>query len=388
MDSPIHKLAAIVFTDIVGYTSTMQESEQKAWKQVKKHQTVIEKYTKIYKGEVLQFYGDGSLSIFGSVTDAIEFAGQVQIQMKQNLYIPLRIGIHLGEIYFTEGKFVGDGINIAARVQSESGLGEIFVSDPVFQLAKNKSNFKFECQGEYRLKNVQEALNIYSVKISSYDTPFNLPAKSWINIKTLPFKWGFTFLILIIFSAYLYKNIHQDSQAHPEEANAMEPILESIIVLPFEDRNTDQYSEHIGYGIADEIRSKLSLSRQLNVKSMSTSLYLKDKNWTAKEIAENLNVDYIIEGSVTILGNEIRLNLSLIDALKDQLLHNLSFQSNTANDIIQLQNNVAMKVLDLIQINLNSSDLSIINKFETTNLEAYKSYILGKNYLLMLIQIF
>ena len=289
MESSAHKLAAIVFTDIVGYTAITQEDEQKAWQQVKKHEDVIESCTKYYGGEVLNYYGDGCLSTFPSATDAIEAAGKIQEKMQEEPKVPLRIGIHLGEIYFKDGKFLGDGINIASRIQSEAEEGRIYISEVVFQTAKNKPNFIFKEVGTRQLKNVDHPVKIHQVSVTDY-----LGASA---VKRSPKKYHWIYwlagLIVLAGATFFF-----GQQIGVSSSSRVAYQIPSILILPFEDQNPNDPLVYFGPGIADEIQSKLAGIQQLEVKSRSSARYVQDKNWPAQEISDNLDVQFILEGSI------------------------------------------------------------------------------------------
>jgi class 3 adenylate cyclase len=122
------QLAAILFTDIVGYTSLMQRDEQGAVEAIKKHRMILESQVKNHQGEIIEYFGDGSLCIFSSATEAVRCAMQIQNEMKAEPVIPLRIGIHIGEIFFEDKRVMGDGVNLASRIQSLGEAGSVLFS--------------------------------------------------------------------------------------------------------------------------------------------------------------------------------------------------------------------------------------------------------------------
>ena len=370
MQSSAHKLAAIVFTDIVGYTSITQENEQKAWQLVQKHEKAIESITKEYGGEVLNYYGDGSLSTFPSVTDAIEAAGRVQEKMQEEPKVPLRIGIHLGEIYFKDGKFLGDGINIASRIQSEAEEGQIYISEAIYQTAKNKPNFTFEEVGISQLKNVDRPVKIHRVQVSQF-----LGASSVKKSKKR--HWIYWLAAIVIIAGATFFVGQQSSTSSTRSAEQ----IPSILILPFEDQNPEDEESLFGLGIADEVRSKLSGIQQLDVKSRSSAMFLKDKNWTAKDIADKFDVQYILEGSTRQNQNRINLNLSLINAELDKVIQPIEYQTSLNQDFIVIQNELAQIIISLIKIKLLPEEEKNLARVETENLAAYKYYLMGKYFM-------
>ncbi len=366
-----HRLFAIVFTDIVGYTATMQKSEKEAWEQVERHQKIIELSVNKFGGKVLNYYGDGSLSIFPSVTDALDATGLIQQMTSDSPETPLRIGIHLGEIIKKDGQYLGDGINIASRIQSEAGTGEIFVSEGVYQMSKNKANYQFESKGAFKLKNVQEPIILYKVTINEINLPKNKRPKK-ISKSSRWIKLIFAMLILGLFSWYVAKtyifNIQSKSQAL------------SILILPFDDQQSSDSILQMGIGIADEVRSKLAGIQDLEVKSRSSSMHFLDKNLTANEIADQLDVSHILEGSIRLSPGQYYINLALIDAQRDQLIQPMDFRGEISNDFIMIQNQIAKNIIDLIKIKLLPEEEEKIAKVETENLDAFKDYLMGKHF--------
>src|SRR5678809_227820 len=157
------QLAAIMFTDIVGYTDMMQKNEELAVKVIKHHRSVMKKNVADHKGDVIEYYGDGSLSIFFSVTAALHCAMQIQNELLKEPVVPLRIGLHIGEILFDEGSVVGDGVNLASRIQALGQPGSILFSKEIFDKIRNHTEFKVVPLGRFQLKNVAEPMEVFAL---------------------------------------------------------------------------------------------------------------------------------------------------------------------------------------------------------------------------------
>ena len=165
------RLAAVMFTDIVGYTAMMQKDEAIASKLRDRHREVFKKYTEKYDGKILQYYGDGTLSIYPSSSAAVECAVEIQRELKQEPAIPLRIGIHTGEISYSEEDIYGDGVNVASRIEGLCVPGGIFISEKVFDDIKNNRKFRTTSLGNFSLKNVQQNVGIFAVANEGISTP-------------------------------------------------------------------------------------------------------------------------------------------------------------------------------------------------------------------------
>ncbi len=165
------RLAAVMFTDIVGYTAMMQKDEVIAAKLRDRHREVFKKYTEKYDGKILQYYGDGTLSIYPSSSAAVECAVEIQRELKQDPAIPLRIGIHTGEISYSEEDIYGDGVNVASRIEGLCIPGGIFISEKVFDDIKNNRKFRTTSLGRFSLKNVQHDVGVFAVANEGISTP-------------------------------------------------------------------------------------------------------------------------------------------------------------------------------------------------------------------------
>ena len=152
------QLAAIMFTDIVGYTAMMQADEQKAVAVIKHYNATLEKLVSHHDGQVLNYYGDGSLCIFHNATDAANCSLAVQEELKKEPAVPLRIGLHIGEVFFEDAKALGDGVNVASRVQSLGQANTILVSAEFYDKIKNNSSFTSVSLGNFNFKNVGQPL--------------------------------------------------------------------------------------------------------------------------------------------------------------------------------------------------------------------------------------
>lgn len=157
------RLAAILFTDIVGYTAMMQQNETEALAVIKRYTSVLNQSVNDHAGEVLNDYGDGSLCIFSSASAAVQSALEMQQQLQSVPLIPLRIGLHIGEIFFEDGKILGDGVNLAARIQSIAVGNSILFSEEIQDKIKNIPKFSTVSLGSFEFKNVEKPIGVYAL---------------------------------------------------------------------------------------------------------------------------------------------------------------------------------------------------------------------------------
>ncbi|MEL6926937.1 MAG: adenylate/guanylate cyclase domain-containing protein, partial [Bacteroidota bacterium] len=166
------RLAAIVFTDIVGYSAMMQKDEVLTTRLRNRHREAFKKFTNTHGGQVIQYFGDGTLSIYPSAAAAVEFAVALQKSLKSaDPPVPMRIGIHTGDITFGEEDAFGDGVNVASRIESMCIPGGVFISGKVYDDIKNHSRLRATKLGRFRLKNIQDPMDIFAINNRGITVP-------------------------------------------------------------------------------------------------------------------------------------------------------------------------------------------------------------------------
>ena len=344
------RLSAIMFTDIVGYTTMISKNESMAVEAVMHHKKVIEEYVSNYDGELIHFYGDGSLSIYPSATIAIQAAIAIQKEFRSDPHLPLRVGIHIGEILKKEGSIYGEGVNIASRIESIGQSGAILFSEEVFQTIRNHDNIQASYIGEFEFKNVDNPMRIYAVA----NDGFPIPKKESIRGKL--------------------KNTQNEEVLDPE---AIQNDM-SIAVLPFENNSSIPEQQYFVDGIADEIRSQLLSINNLKVISRSSCMYFKDKSYSLSLIGEELDVAFALEGRVQAIGDHIKVNVELSDIKKNKQIWSLPPSGQKMEDVFILQNSIANKVVDHLKIVLTDDEKNQLNKIATVDNEAYRYFQKGQ----------
>ena len=165
------RLAAVMFTDIVGFTELMQKDEELGLMKRARHKEVFEKYHRLYRGEIIQYWGDGTLSIFDNSVDAVLCAIDIQKDLRAPVEVPLRIGIHVGNIVIEPNGIIGDAVNLASRIESFSIPGGVMVSDTVYDQVKNQPDMGFVDLGSFNLKNVERPFRIFAISTSGLTVP-------------------------------------------------------------------------------------------------------------------------------------------------------------------------------------------------------------------------
>jgi adenylate cyclase len=333
------QLAAIMFTDIVGYTALMQENETEAAEIRQRHREVFEKEHKQYHGEVLQYYGDGTLSIFKSAAEAVECAISMQQQFNRSQQVPLRIGIHLGDIVYDKSEVYGDGVNLASRIESMGIPGSILISDSLNDAVKNQETISTKSLGFFELKNIKDPIEVFAI----INNGIKIPERSALKGK-------------------------------------MKEIKKSIAVLPFINMSTDPENEYFSDGIAEEILNALVKVEGLLVTARTSSFSFKGKNMDVREIGIQLGVSHILEGSVRKAGNKVRITAQLVNSADGYHLFSETFD-RTLEDIFEVQDEIASKITNLLREHLGElQHKEPLVKAATLNMQAYETYLQGLYY--------
>ena len=365
--SSVRLLAAIMFTDIEGYTAMMEKSEDIALANVKLHEKSLERLVKNHNGELVQFYGDGSLSIFTSAVEAVKCARDLQLSFSNE--VPVRIGLHIGEILQDEGKTYGDAVNVASRVESLGVAGSVLVSQSLFEKVKNQSGFDFHPLGSFGLKNVTNPMPVYALVHEGLMVPnrkeiLNKGARG----RSMPifWTWGIITLALALISGIYWSQSTKTSEPDPLS------YISSIAILPFEDLSTQQDQTYLGFGIAAEIINLLSQIPQLKVigRTSSFSIYEREKNLV--NIANELQVNYLLEGDIQRREEQLKINVRLIDASSGTTLWNHTTPFIDLDIIHRIQEEIALQIGHELRFSVQEHAL---NSYNTSNIQAYLLYL-------------
>jgi adenylate cyclase len=378
-------LAAILFTDIVGYTSMMQENEKAAVGVIKHYNAVLEKSVAEHNGEIVNNYGDGSLCIFPSASEAVDCALEMQGQLQSDPRVPLRIGLHIGEIFFEDGKALGDGVNIASRIQSLGGGNTILISKDIFDKIRNHPEFKTVSLGRFDFKNVDEPMEVFALANEGLQVPKpqDLTGKLKPAAKENKSRNGprrkmpvliSLVAIVILAAAYLVYNNIQNKRNKIEQANGGEAQTRSIAVLPFEDNSPGKDQGYLSEGIAEELLNVLSQIKGLKVKGRSSSFSFKGKETDLRKIGEILGVKSILKGSIQKFGTQIRIYTQLINADDEYLVWSERYERELKN-IYSIQDEIASKISEKLKLTL--LDKQDIPESRIVNPEAYETVLRG-----------
>lgn len=339
LNKEIRMLAAIMFTDMVGYTAMMQEDEKKAKQLRNKHREVLEKIIPLHQGQILQYYGDGTLTIFGSAIEAAICAAKIQKELLTEPVVPLRIGIHAGDVVYGDDGVYGDGVNIASRIENIAVPGSVIISDKINDELKNHKELDTVALGRYELKNVKHPVKLFA--INSYG--INVP--------------------------------------NPQQILGKTAVSEnSIAVLPFVNMSADPENDYFSDGMTEEILNTLAKVDGLMVTSRTSSFAFKGKNADIREIGKQLGVKTVLEGSVRKAGNKVRVTAQLINT--ENGYHKWSeIYDRNLEDIFTVQDEIAASISEqLIKSFTFQKPKAPVVKVPTENIDAYNLYLKGMFY--------
>jgi len=381
--SQSRQLAAIMFTDIVGYTALMDEDEQRAFELLKKNRQVQRPLIEKYNGKWLKEMGDGVLASFSTVTDAVFCAAAIQKTCEDEPDLNLRIGIHQGEVVFDGEDVFGSGVNIASRLEPLAPIGGILVSESVHRNLGNKKGIASTFLREEQLKNVKEPIRIYSVQVEGAEPeaipdlstiPQHVSTKSRNPGKMLLAVGGV--LIILLLSYFLYSNFTAKQQI----ADALVDVTDkSIAVLPFKNDSPDADNQYFADGMMDEILNHLQRISELGVKSRTAVEPYRNSTLSFATIAQELNVSFVLEGAVRKYGERFRVTTQLIEVESGNHLWSDTYDGIFSDTIFVIQSNIAKQIASALEVLITPEEKKVIEKFPTANVAAYEFFIKGSH---------
>ncbi|HKW05861.1 MAG TPA: adenylate/guanylate cyclase domain-containing protein [Nitrososphaerales archaeon] len=342
MSEEERRLAAIMFTDMVGYTSLTQSDEDQALKVLERHNELIRPFFQKRKGREIKTIGDSFLVEFESTLDAVkcaieiqEFLHQYNLSLREETKIRLRIGIHVGDVVHKAGDVLGDAVNIASRIQPLADVDGVCLTRQAFDHVQNKIRIPMMSMGSISLKNVNQAIEIYKIMM-----PWNQEGTP-------------------------LSSLYDDKR---------------IAVLPFVNMSPDPNDEYFADGLTEELIDKLSQVKGLEVIARTSAMSYKNKGKKISEIGKELRVGTLIEGSVRKVGNKIRVTVDLIDGNTESHLWSSRYNKDL-DDIFSIQSDIASNVTGSIPATLGLESRSVLEEKETENILAYTYFLQARELL-------
>jgi len=431
------KLAAILSADVKGYSRLMGEDEELTARTLNAYKEVMTGLIQHHRGRVVGTAGDSMLAEFASVVDAVRCAVEIQKELKvknsdlpENRRMEFRIGVNLGDVIEDGEQILGDGVNIAARLESLADAGGICISGTAFDHVENKLSLGYEYLGEQAVKNIAKPVRVYRVLMGPEAAGKVIGEK-----KAKPRQWqmatmGLVIGVIVVVAAIAIWKLYTPSAPKQEVASkekitapqpekpsatiptAPAPSVEtapkekvtspspekvakptappapkvevaskdkmalplpdkpSIAVLPFTNMSGEKELEYFSDGLAEGIINGLSKSEHIFVIARNSTFTYKGKPVKVKQVAEEMGVRYVIEGSVQQERNRVRITVQLIDALTGRHLFSEQYNRDL-KDILNLQDEITLKVLTAVQVKLTTGEAARLFEKGTKNLEAY-----------------
>ena len=343
------KLAAILVADVVGYSKLAGSDEDRILARLRALRSdLIDPTISVHNGRVVKRTGDGAIVEFRSVVDAVRCAVEIQNAMvERNAGLPperrieFRIGIHLGDVVEeSDGDLMGDGVNIAARLQGVAAAGTICLSEDAYRQVKARLDLAVTDLGHTQLKNISEPVRVYSLRVG-------MPAQG--------------------------KPIALASSPEGHAPPAL-PDKPSIAVLPFTNMSGDPEQEYFADGMVEDIITALSQFNQLFVIARNSSFTYKGRAVDVRQVAKDLGVRYVLEGGVRKSGNRLRITGQLIDAATGAHLWANKFDGGL-EDVFELQDKITESVVGAIEPTLRKAEIERARRKPVENLDAYDLYL-------------
>ena len=329
------KLTAILSADVKGYSRLMGEDELSTIETLKKYRELIDTLIQQYRGRVVDSPGDNMLAEFSSVVDAVECAVEIQKELKlkndelpENRRMEFRIGVNLGDVVEDGERIYGDGVNIAARIEGLAEVGGICISGTAYDQVESKLRLEYEYLGEQKVKNITRPVRVYRLRmefnadVSKLSKPLQLPDKP------------------------------------------------SIAVLPFVNMSGDLEQEYFVDGITEDIITALSKFRWFFVIARNSTFTYKGKPVNVKQVAQDLGVQYVLEGSVRKAGKRVRITAQLIDASTGHHVWAERYDRDL-EDIFEMQDEITKNIVASVGPEFFSAEMQRAHRKEVRSLDAW-----------------
>jgi adenylate cyclase len=392
-NSEQRKLAAIMFTDMVGYSALSQRDDKLALELLEEHRQLLRENFPRFNGTEIKTIGDAFLIEFHSALEAAQCAIEIQRALAKRNHdvtadrrIELKIGIHIGDVVHRGGDVYGDGVNIASRIEALAGAGGICVSMDVERQIRNALEARLEKLAPAELKNISVAMDLFRIVLPWEQGAKAEPAETSVHGRS------FTASRLAWVGAIVLAGVgvgwwlaHQSGKSSPSVSTsratpgtAPTADQKSIAVLPFENLSRDPDNAYFAEGVQDEILTRLAKVADLKVISRTSTQRFKSAPSDLRDIAKQLGVTNILEGSVQKANDQVRVNVQLINALTDAHLWADTYDRKLI-DIFAVESEIAKTIADTLQAKLTGAEKQMMASQPTTDTAAYELYHKGRS---------
>jgi TolB-like protein/class 3 adenylate cyclase/Tfp pilus assembly protein PilF len=383
------KLAAIMFTDMVGYSALAQRNDQLALELLEEHRQLLREIFPRFNGTEIKTIGDAFLIEFNSALEAAQCAIEIQRTLAKRNHdvtaerrIELKIGIHIGDVVHRGGDVYGDGVNIASRIEQLAGAGGICVSMDVERQIRNALDARFEKLARTELKNISLPMDLFRI-VLPWEQRASVVPKSEAAPRARSRKFGATVialvLLLIIGAGWWWTQRSRRTLTSSAAPNAVAVVEKSIAVLPFENLSRDPENAFFAEGVQDEILTRLAKVADLKVIARTSTQRFKSAPDDLRQIANQLGVMNILEGSVQKANDQVRVNVQLINAMTNAHLWAETYDRRLI-DIFGVESEIAKTIAESLQAKLTGSEKTALAKKPTENPEAHELYLKGRHF--------
>ena len=358
------KLTAILSADAVGYSRLMGEDEEATIRTMTEYRDAITALVNQHKGRVVDSPGDNVLAEFASVVDAVRCAVETQkhiaelnADLPENRRMLFRIGVNLGDIVDKGDRIYGDGVNIAARLESLAEAGGICISGTAFDHVKGKLEVGYKYLGEQNVKNIKEPVRIYKMLLGPDDTGKIIGEKKsrpgqrkWVTVAVAA-------MLILLAGAFTIWNYYIRPPAKENVATAL-PEKPSIAVLPFDNLSGDPDQDYLADGITENIITALSKIPEMFVIARNSVFTYKGKPIKVQKVADDLGIRYVLEGSIQKAGNRLRITGQLIDATTGHHLWAEQYD-RVLEDLFAVQDEITLAIVSSLQVKLSARSLRV-----------------------------
>ena len=376
------KMSAILSADVKGYSRLMSADEEGTFKALYDCREIIARCVDAHRGRIVDSPGDNVLAEFLSTVEAVKCAVRIQKDLKaRNAELPVssrmefRIGVNLGDVIEDDDRIYGDGVNIAARTEGLAEAGGICISGTAFDQVKSKLEIGYQYLGEHSVKNITEPVRAYKVLMEPEAAGKVIgekrKSKRWMTVAAA--------VVILIGLAGWYLYIEQSRRVEPASLKKMAfplPEKPSLAVLPFDNMSGDSSQDYLSDGFTETIITELSKLSNLFVTARKSTFTYKGKPVKVQQVAEELGVRYVLEGSVQKSGDRVRITAQLIDALKGHHLWAENYDRKFGN-IFALQDDITEHVVAAMEVKLTEGEQGRIRRGYTDNPQAYEYYLRG-----------
>jgi adenylate cyclase len=380
------QLAAIMFTDMVGYSALAQRDQALALALLEEHRQIVRSLFPRFNGTEIKTIGDAFLVEFHSALEAAQCAIEIQRALaKRNhdvaadRHIDVRIGIHIGDVVHRGGDVYGDGVNIASRIQAVAGAGGICVSMDVERQIHNALEARLKKLALTELKNIHVPMDLYRI-VLPWEKGVESTQERVVGVQArrkslLAGAAAVLFVLAVITGLVWWRQVKIATQTPP--VNAAAPTAKSVAVLPFVNMSPDKENEYLSDGVTEDLCTALSQIKGLHVPARTSSFVFKGKTEDIRKIGEQLNVGTVLEGSVSKAGNKLRISAQLVNVADGFHLWAANYDREMT-DILDIRSDISRRVVEALKVQLGVSETERLVKKPTETTEAYDSYLLGR----------